>query len=83
MDKEEKREWVEIRQRHVIEGELIRVDTYVNELVDVLLQYDISDISEGSNFDYEVKSTDNFHIHFLKLLTQPIIREPTNALMQM
>ena len=81
MDKEEKREWVEIRQRHLIEGELIRVDSYVNELVDVLLQYDISDISEGSNFDYEIKSNDNFHIQFLKLLTQPKIREPSNTLM--
>ncbi len=69
MDKEEKREWIEIRQRHVIEGELVRVDVFVNELVNVLLQFEISDISENSDFDYEVKSTDNFHIQFLKLLT--------------
>jgi len=37
IDKEERREWVEIRQRHLIEGELIRVDQYINEIVDVLL----------------------------------------------
>ena len=58
-----------MRQRHVIEGNLIRADAYVNELVDVLLQFDISDISENSEFDYEVKPNDNFHIKFLKLLT--------------
>ena len=74
MDREEKREWIELRQRHLIEGELIRVDSYVNELVDVLLQFEISDVSEGSQFDYEIRSQDNFHIQFLKLLTQPIAR---------
>ncbi len=26
MDKDEKKEWIEIRQRHLIEGSLIRVD---------------------------------------------------------
>jgi hypothetical protein len=62
MDKDEKKEWIEIRQRHLIEGSLIRVDQYVNEMLDVLLQFDISDISENSDFDYEVKTTDNFHI---------------------
>jgi hypothetical protein len=46
----------------VIEANLIRCDQYVNELVDVLLQFDISDISENSDFDYEVKPNDNFHI---------------------
>jgi len=62
MDKEEKKEWIEIRQRHLIEGSLIRADQYVNELLDVLLQFDISDISENSDFDYEIKVSDNFHI---------------------
>lgn len=62
MDKEEKKEWIEIRQRHLIEGSLIRADQYVNELLDVLLQFDISDISENSDFDYEIKASDNFHI---------------------
>jgi small nuclear ribonucleoprotein (snRNP)-like protein len=37
MDKDEKKEWIEIRQRHLIEGSLIRVDQYVNEMLDVLL----------------------------------------------
>jgi len=62
MDKEEKKEWIEIRQRHLIEGSLIRADQYVNELLDVLLGFDISDISENSDFDYEIKVSDNFHI---------------------
>lgn len=83
MDKEEKKEWIEIRQRHLIEGSLIRADQYVNELLDVLLQFDISDISENSDFDYEIKVSDNFHIQFLKLLTQPIQRPPLDALSQM
>ena len=52
IEKEEKKEWIEIRQRHLIEANLIRCDQYVNELVDVLLQFDISDISENSEFDY-------------------------------
>jgi hypothetical protein len=59
------------------------VDTYVNEMVNVLLQFEISDISENSDFDYEVRSSDNFHIHFLKLLTQPIQREAISVLQQM
>lgn len=83
MDKDEKKEWIEIRQRHLIEGSLIRVDQYVNEMLDVLLQFDISDISENSDFDYEVKLTDNFHIQFLKLLTQPILRPAIETLTQM
>lgn len=56
----------------MIESNLIRADQYVNELVDVLLQFDISDISENSEFEYDIKPNDNFHIQFLKLLTQPI-----------
>jgi hypothetical protein len=56
------------------------VDTYVNEMVNVLLQFEISDISENSDFDYEVRSADNFHIHFLKLLTQPIHRDSISVL---
>jgi hypothetical protein len=51
-----------MRQRHLIEANLIRADQYVNELVDALLQFDISDISENSDFDYEVQPSDNFHI---------------------
>jgi hypothetical protein len=46
----------------------------------VLLQFDISDISENSDFEYDVKPTDNFHIQFLKLLTQPIQRPPIETL---
>jgi hypothetical protein len=46
----------------MIEATLIRADSYVNEVVDVLLQFDISDISENSDFDYGCKPTDNFHI---------------------
>ena len=57
IEREEKKEWVEIRQRHQIESTLIRVDSYVNELVDVLLQFEISDISENSSFDYGIKAT--------------------------
>ena len=36
-EREEKKEWIEIRQRHLIEATLIRADSYVNEVVDVLL----------------------------------------------
>ena len=52
----------------------------MNELVDVLLQFEISDISETSDFDYGIKPTDNYHIQFLKLLTQPIMRSPHESL---
>lgn len=84
IEKEEKREWVEIRQRHVIENNLIRIDAYVNELVDEMLKHDISDISENSSaYDYAIQPTDNFHIQFLKCLTQPIQRSPADALAQM
>ena len=51
---------------------MIRADQYVNEMVDSLLQFEIDDLSEHSDFDYEVHTDDNFHIQFLKLLTQPI-----------
>ncbi len=67
----------------MIEANLIRADQYVNEVVDALLQFEISDISEHSDFDYDVLPTDNFHIQFLKLLTQPIIRSPLEYLQQM
>ena len=36
-EKEEKKEWIEMRQRYLIDSNLIRADAYVNELVDVLL----------------------------------------------
>lgn len=36
-EKEERKEWIEIRQRHLIENDLIRIDQYVNEIVDALL----------------------------------------------
>lgn len=36
-EKEEKKEWIEIRQRHLIENDLIRIDQYINEIVDSLL----------------------------------------------
>ena len=43
----EKKEWVEIRQRHLIENDLIRADTYINEIVEALLQFEIdSDIED-------------------------------------
>ena len=46
-EKEEKKEWVEIRQRHLIENDLIRADTYINEIVEALLQFEIdSDIED-------------------------------------
>ena len=81
LEREERREWVEIRQRHLIEGNLIRVDQYVNELVDLLLQFEIPELlSEDSDFEYEVRPDDNLHIQFLKLLTQPIQRPPAEAL---
>ena len=57
----------------MIEGNLIRADAYVNELVDSLLQFDISDVSETqSDFSYTLQESDNYHIMFLKSLTQPI-----------
>lgn len=36
-EKEERKEWIEIRQRHLIENDLIRADTYINEIVEALL----------------------------------------------
>lgn len=38
------------------------MDQYVNEIVYELLQFEISDLSENSDFDYEVRSADNYHI---------------------
>ena len=40
-EKEERKEWIEMRQRHLIDNDLIRIDQYVNEIVDALLQFDI------------------------------------------
>lgn len=62
IEREEKKEWVELRQRHLVEQILYRADAYTNELLDHLLQFEISDISETSSFDYTVKPTDNHHI---------------------
>ena len=67
----------------MIENNLIRIDAYINELVDEMLKYDISDISENSDYDYSIQPSDNFHIQFLKSLTQPIQRSPLELLSQM
>lgn len=77
-DKEEKKEWVEIRQRHLIENDLIRIDQYINEIVDSLLQFEIELSSDNSELARNMN--DNYHIQFLKQLTQPIQKEPTEIL---
>lgn len=43
-EKAERKQWIEYRQRHLIEKDLIRVDTYVNEIVDALLALEIDSI---------------------------------------
>ena len=47
-EKDERKEWIEIRQRHLIENDLIRIDQYINEIVDSLLQYEIDFSSSDS-----------------------------------
>ena len=46
----------------MIENNLIRIDAYINELVDEMLKYEISDISENSEYYYSIQPSDNFHI---------------------
>ena len=70
-EKEERKEWIELRQRHLIENDLIRVDQYINEIVDALLQFEIDFSSEEDsllesaskkNDKQEIKKDDNYHI---------------------
>lgn len=62
----------------MIENDLIRVDQYINEIVDALLQFEI-DFSSDDESLLELKKEklkpnkdDNYHVQFLKQLTQPI-----------
>jgi hypothetical protein len=59
-DKEEKKEWIEIRQRHLIENDLVRIDQYINEIVESLLQFEIDFSSEDS--EAARNQQDNYHI---------------------
>lgn len=70
---------IEIRQRFVIEQNLIRADLYVSSLVEDLMQFDISEDYDSDNDIAE----DNPHIQFLKQLTMPIVRPPLIYLEQM
>ena len=77
-EKEERKEWIDLRQRHLIENDLIRIDQYINEIVDALLQFEIDFSSEEDSLlesaqkkkdKKEIKKDDNYHIQFLKQLT--------------
>ena len=74
-EKEERKEWIELRQRHLIENDLIRIDQYVNEIVDALLQFDIdltdSDeetpiLTESARERRRKEQLENYHIQFLR-----------------
>jgi len=45
--KEERREWIEAHHRHMIERELFQSDTYMNEVLERMLMYEI-DTEESS-----------------------------------
>ena len=93
-EKEERKEWIELRQRHLIENDLIRIDQYVNEIVEALLQFDIDLSSEEDDEDLlnnkivtesarerrRREQADNYHIQFLKQLTQPIQKSANEVL---
>lgn len=88
-EKEERKEWIDIRQRHLIENDLIRIDQYVNEIVDALLQFEIdfsSDEDEGllktesERARKKKEMDDNYHIQFLRQLTQPIQKPSVDIL---
>ena len=60
---------------------MIRIDQYVNEIVDALLQFDIDLSSDEGESLLETESArerrkkelaENYHIQFLRMLTQPI-----------
>ena len=69
---------------------MIRIDQYINEIVDALLQFEIDFSSEedsllesskkGHDKSREKRDADNYHIQFLKQLTQPIQKESTVTL---
>ena len=86
-EKEERKEWIELRQRHLIENDLIRIDQYVNEIVDALLQFDIDLTSEDDDEltprAREQREKDlkmNYHVQFLRQLTQPIQKSPLETM---
>jgi len=72
-EKEERKEWIELRQRHLVDNDLIRIDQYVNEIVDALLQFDIDlsmeedeDLTTSQRAKYELDLKGNYHIQFLR-----------------
>ena len=86
-EKEERKEWIEMRQRHLIDNDLIRIDQYVNEIVDALLQFDIDlsmeDDDELTESQREIRDRElknNYHVQFLKQLTQPIQKSSADTL---
>ena len=46
--KEERREWIELHHRHLIERELFQSDTYITESLERLLMYEIDSSEESS-----------------------------------
>jgi hypothetical protein len=53
--KEERREWIEMHHRNLIERELYQSDTYIGEALERLLLYEI-DSSDESDDDYGLLS---------------------------
>jgi hypothetical protein len=47
--KEERREWIELHHRHLIERELFQSDTYITETLERLLMYEIDSSEESSS----------------------------------
>ena len=80
---------VEMKQRHYIENDLIRTDTYINELLQYLLQFEVltqHQLSGGDEQDYEELLQElggvNYLVIFLKNLTQPVKRNLVDILQQ-
>ena len=71
---------------------MIRIDQYVNEIVEALLQFDIDLSSEDEDLLNKItdsarerrrrEQADNYHIQFLKQLTQPI-QKSSNEVLQL
>jgi hypothetical protein len=90
--KEERREWIELHHRHLIERELFQSDTYITETLERLLMYEIDSSEESSSSarsipapnlvtsQFDKASPQNLHIQFLQSLTQPIVRESLDVL---
>ena len=72
---------------------MIRIDQYVNEIVEALLQFDIdlssededllnNKVTDSARERRAKEQADNYHIQFLKQLTQPI-QKSSNEVLQL